>query len=73
MTGLCSGHIEAVAALALGVFPLLISAAEHFDETVRPFKRCKNSARDVETTIHRLILDQRFSRPISIILTFYTL
>ena len=48
MTGLCSGHTEAVAALAPGVFPLLISAAEHFDDTVRPFKHCKNSARDVD-------------------------
>ena len=39
---------EAVAALAPGVFPLLISAAEHFNNTVQPFKYYKNSIRDID-------------------------
>ena len=38
---LAMSRVEAVAALAPGVFPLLVQHLEHFDDTVWPFKRCK--------------------------------
>ena len=38
--------VETVAGLALGILPLLISAAEHYDDTLRPFKRYQNFAKE---------------------------
>ncbi|CAF9930721.1 hypothetical protein IMSHALPRED_008261 [Imshaugia aleurites] len=40
--------VEAVAGLALGILPLLISAAEHYDDTLRPFERYKNFAKEAD-------------------------
>ena len=37
-----------MAGLALGVLPLLISAAEHYDDCLRPFVRYKNFAREAD-------------------------
>lgn len=40
--------VETVAGLALGVLPLLISAAEHYDDCLRPFIRYKNFAKEAD-------------------------
>lgn len=40
--------VEAVAGLALGILPLLISAAEHYDGTLRPFERYQNFAKEAD-------------------------
>ncbi len=54
--------VETVVGLALGVLPLLISAAEHYDDCLRPFVRYKNFSReahrfqnllDIQKTIFR--------------------
>lgn len=37
-----------MAGLALGVFPLLISAVEHYDDCLRPFLRYKNFAKEAD-------------------------
>ena len=41
-----SGVETAVAGLAIGVLPLLISAAEHYNDCLRPFIRYRNFARE---------------------------
>ena len=47
---LTMSRVEAVAALAPGVFALLIcTAAKGIDNTLRPSKRCENSAREVDS------------------------
>lgn len=40
--------VETVAGLALGVLPLLTSAAEHYDDCLRPFIRYKNFAKEAD-------------------------
>ena len=40
--------VEAIAGLALGVLPLLISAIEHYDDCLRPFTRYKDFAKKAE-------------------------
>ena len=40
--------VEAVAGLVLGILPLLISAAEHYDDTLRPFERYKNFEKEAD-------------------------
>jgi hypothetical protein len=39
---------ETVAGLVLGVLPLLISAAEHYEDVVRPFKRYKQFSTELK-------------------------
>ena len=39
---------EAVAGLTLGVLPLLINAAEHYDQCFRPFVRYKKIAKEAD-------------------------
>lgn len=46
--------VETVAGLALGVLPLLISAAEHYDDCLRPFIRYKNFAKEADRFRHLL-------------------
>jgi len=38
---------ETVVGLVLGILPLLISTAEHYDQILRPFKRYKNYATEL--------------------------
>lgn len=45
---LAMSRVEVVAALAPGVFPLLISAAERINDSFQLFRRYKNSARDID-------------------------
>ena len=40
--------VEAAAGLALGVLPLLISAAEHYNDSLRPFTRYKSFAKEAD-------------------------
>ena len=46
--------VEAIAGLALGILPLLISAAEHYDDCLRPFIRYKNFAKEADRFAHLL-------------------
>lgn len=40
--------VEIAVGLALGVLPLLISAAEHYDDCLRPFIRYKNFVKEAD-------------------------
>jgi len=46
--------VETVLGLVIGVLPLLISAAEHFDDCLRPFIRYKNFAKEADRFRHLL-------------------
>lgn len=46
--------VEAAVGLALGFLPLLISAAEHYDDCLRPFVRYKNFAKEADRFRHLL-------------------
>ena len=46
--------VETAVGLALGIFPLLISAAEHYDTSLRPFARYRNIAREADRYLARL-------------------
>ena len=54
--------VEAVAGLALGVLPLLISAAEHYDECLRPFIRYKNFAKEADRFLNLLRIQKAIFR-----------
>lgn len=49
---------EAVAGLVLGVLPLLIAAAEHYEDVFRPFARYRKYAQEV-SKLHRVLEAQR--------------
>ena len=40
--------IEAIAGLAVGILPLMISAAEHYEDCLRPFIRYKNFTKEAD-------------------------
>ncbi|CAF9920614.1 MAG: hypothetical protein ALECFALPRED_001583 [Alectoria fallacina] len=54
--------VETVAGLALGILPLLISAAEHYDDCLRPFIRYKNFAKEADRFRHLLGIQKTIFR-----------
>ena len=46
--------VETTVGLALGVLPLLISAAEHYDDCLRPFIRYKHFAKEADRFLDSL-------------------
>ena len=54
--------VETVAGLALGVLPLLISAAEHYEDCLRPFIRYKNFAKEADRFRHLLGIQKTIFR-----------
>ena len=54
--------VEAIAGLALGILPLLISAAEHYDDCLRPFIRYKNFAKEADRFGHLLGIQKTIFR-----------
>ena len=54
--------VEAVAGLALGFLPLLISAAEHYDECLRPFIRYKDFAKEANRFVKSLRIQKGIFR-----------
>ena len=46
--------VETIAGLALGVLPLLISAAEHYEDCLRPFIRYKHFAKEADRFLDSL-------------------
>ena len=54
--------VETIAGLALGILPLLISAAEHYDDCLRPFIRYKNFAKEADRFRHLLGIQKTIFR-----------
>lgn len=53
---------EAVAGLALGVLPVLVSAAEHYDSCLRLFVRYKNFAKEADRFQSQLVVQKAIFR-----------
>ena len=53
---------EAVAGLTLGVLPLLINAAEHYDQCFRPFVRYKKIAKEADHFRNQLNIQRTIFR-----------
>ena len=54
--------VEAVAGLAVGVLPLLIAAAEHYDQCFRPFVRYKRIAKEADHFRNQLNIQRTIFR-----------
>lgn len=54
--------VETVAGLALGVLPVLISAAERYDDCLHPFKRYKSFAKEADQFQHWLSIQKTIFR-----------
>ena len=54
--------VEAAAGLALAILPLLVSAAEHYDDCLRPFHRFKNFAEEVRRYLQLLGIQKSIFR-----------
>jgi len=54
--------VETVVGLTLGVLPLLISAAEHYDDCLRPFIRYRNFAKEADRFRHSLGIQKTIFR-----------
>lgn len=54
--------VETVVGLTLGVLPLLISAAEHYDDCLRPFIRYRNFAKEADRFRHLLGIQKTIFR-----------
>ena len=54
--------VETVAGLAVGVLPLLIAAAEHYDQCFRPFVRYKKIAKEADHFRNQLNIQRTIFR-----------